>query len=234
MPSTSRDPEPEFMDAPPPVLAAEVAELTRVALRDRWGLALIAVGWSNLLILLACQWLYSTGDRAASHVLPLWGLDLAALVAILRRFIVRPDRSPPALTIVIVRIWVTFLILTFSTASLNSLVGFETDWFKAVWSTLSTFGFATMAWLLNLAFLIPAVQMSLTSLLIARNPDHAYAIYGLSWCLALNGLGLALELRRARGLVRATPSRRAKPRAVEASFGLRISEFRPDRPESSF
>lgn len=179
-------------------LAADVAELDRAALRDRWGLGLIGVGWSHLAVFLVCQTLYARGDRAETHFLPLWGLDLIVAVAILRRFLRGSSREPaPALLPVVVRIWITFLILTFSSASLNALVGFETDWFKAAWSTLATFGFATMAWIFHLGFLVPAVQMSLTALLIARNPGGAYGIYGVSWCLALNGVGLVLERRAA-------------------------------------
>ncbi len=182
-------------------LAADVAELARVASRDRWGLALIGIGWVHLAVFLACHALYARGDRSESHFLPLWGLDLSLAVAIFRRSIGGRSRRPaPPMLGVVVRIWATFLILCFSTASLNQLVGFETDWFKAVWGTLATFGFATMAWLLHPGFLIAAVQMSLTALLIARNPDESYLIYGLSWCLALNGVGLALERRRALAL----------------------------------
>ena len=185
----------------PSGLAADIAELDRVALRDRWGLALVLVGWIHLGVFLTCQFLYGRGDRAESHFLPLWGLDLAGSILIFRRFFVGRSQQPaPALLGLVTRIWVTFLILTFSSASLNSLVGFETDWFKAIWGTLSTFGFATMAWIFHLKFLIPAVQMSLTALLIARYPAFAYGIYGLSWCIALNSVGLTLERRRAASL----------------------------------
>ena len=58
-------------------LAAEVAEVARVADRDRWGVGLMAIGWSHLAVFLACQALYARGDRAESHFLTLWGLDLA-------------------------------------------------------------------------------------------------------------------------------------------------------------
>jgi hypothetical protein len=141
--------------------------------------------------------LYGQGDRAESHFLPLWGLDLLMSIVIFRRFLVGPSRGPiPHLLPLVARIWITFLILTFSTAMINSLVGFETDWFKALWATLSTFGFATMAWIFHLKFLVPAVQMSLTAMLIARYPEFAYGIYGVSWCLALNTVGISLERRR--------------------------------------
>jgi hypothetical protein len=178
-------------------LAADIADLYTVALRDRWGVALVLVGWCHLAIFLVCQWLYGRGDRAESHFLPLWGLDLAGGVLILRRFLSRPAGGPPpSLLLLVARIWITFLILAFSAASLNSLIGFQTDWFKAIWATLSTFGFATMAWIFHLKFLVPAVQMSLTALLIARFPGYAYGIFGLSWCLALNSVGFSLERRR--------------------------------------
>jgi hypothetical protein len=188
---------PEAPSIYPSGLAADIAELDRVALRDRWGLALILVGWLHLAVFVICQALYGTGDRAKSHFLPLWGVDLVASCLIFRRFLVGPSRGPtPSLLTLVARIWITFLILAFSTASLNSLVGFETDWFKAIWATLSTFGFATMAWIFHLRFLVPAVQMSLSALLIAQYPDYAYGIYGATWCIALCTVGLALERRR--------------------------------------
>lgn len=201
-------------------LEADVAELYAVALRDHWGIALILVGWVHFGIFLICQYLYGTGDRAEGHFLPLWGLDLTLSVLIARRFLVGTDRGPiPSLFLLTSRVWVTFLILTFSTASLNALVGFETDWFKAVWSTLSTFGFAMMAWIFHLKFLVPAVQMSLTALLIARFPNIAYLLYGLSWCLALNSVGVSLERRR----FRATAPRR--PRRERAASALRVGDL---------
>jgi hypothetical protein len=188
---------PETPKGPTSGLAADIADLYAVALRDRWGLALVSVGWVHLAIFLVCQWLYGRGDRAEAHFLPLWGLDLAGGVMIFRKFLSnRPGGPIPSLFLLVARIWVTFLILAFSAASLNSLIGFQTDWFKAMWATLSTFGFATMAWIFHLKFLIPAVQMSLTALLIARFPGYAYGIYGISWCLALNTVGCTLEKRR--------------------------------------
>ena len=183
----------------PPVsgLASDIAELDGVATRDRWGLALIQVGWLHLLVFSACQGLYATGDRAETHFLPLWGVDLIGSILILRRSLVGPSKGPlPSLFGLVARVWITFLLLTFSASMLNKLVGFETDWFKAVWATLSTFGFATMAWIFHLKFLVPAVQMSLTAMLIARFPDLAYGLYGLSWCVALHMVGLSLEWRR--------------------------------------
>ena len=183
---------------PPTGLAADVAEIARVAVRDRWGLALMVVGWIHLAVFLVCFALIAQGDRTEIHFLALWALELVVVIAVYRRTIGDRSRGPaPAMLILAVRVWITFLILSLNVASLNSLMGLENDWFKPVWGTLSTFGFATMAWVFHLGFLIPAVQMSLTALLIARFPDYAYAIYGVSWWLALHGVGLTLERKRA-------------------------------------
>ncbi len=178
-------------------LAAEVAELRRLALRDRWGRALVAVGWFHLAVFLVCQVLFWDGDRSPAHFLPLWGLDLASAVLIMRRALgSRASRPALGLLGVAVRVWVTYFILCFTAVSLNKLTGMQSEWFKISWASLATFGFATMAWIFHLGFLIPAVQMSLTGLLIARFPSEAYWIFGVSWCLALNGLGWTLERRR--------------------------------------
>lgn len=178
--------------------SALVADLERVALRDRWGRALIAVGWIHLTVFLICQALYASGDRRPVPFLALWGLELAANLWAFRR-LAGPGwfRSTPLAT-VLVRVWATFLILSFNLASLNTLTGWTLDWFKPVWSTLSTFGFATTAYLVNLWYFVPAVQMYFTGLIMVTNPAWQYAIYGVSWWLTLQTLGFILERRRAR------------------------------------
>ncbi len=196
-------------------LDADVDALARAAVGERWGRPLMAIGWCHLGLFSICQVLFARGDRSGWHFLPLWGLDLGVALTIFRRTIGDPGRRPaPPLLGVLLRIWATFFLLCFSVAWLNSRIGFATDWFKSVWATLAAFGFATMAWIIHPAFLVAAVQMSVTGLLIARFPGEAYGIYGASWCLALNGLGLAIERRR-----RSRPADRSQvqpwPEAVE-------------------
>jgi hypothetical protein len=177
----------------PDCRAALVEDLVRVAVRDRWGRGLMVVGWIHLGFFLVCQALYARGDRAPSHFIPLWMADLAALLITFRR-LAGPGwvRATP-LAGVIVRVWATYLILTFNAATMNSLMGWSADWFKPSWTSLATFGFATMAWLLGLRFLIPAVQMYFTGLLMVRFPEYNYLIFGLSWWVALQAIGLSLQ-----------------------------------------
>jgi hypothetical protein len=173
--------------------AALVHDLVRVAARDRWGHGLMVIGWVHLGFFLICQALYARGDRAPAHFIPLWMADLAAVLASFRLIAGRGWMRATPLAGVVVRVWATYLILAFNAATMNSLMGWSADWFKTSWAALATFGFATMAWLLGLRFLIPAVQMYFTGLLMIRFPQHQYLIFGLSWWLALQAIGLVLR-----------------------------------------
>ena len=174
--------------------SAWVADLDRVAARDRWGLALLAVGWVHLTGFLTCQGMYDSGDRREVHYVAAWGLELAAVLFVLRR-IAGPGwaRSTP-LAGLIARVWATFLILSFNLVMLNALTGWESRWYKPAWGTLSTFFLASLAWLFSPRLFIPAVQMYLTALLMVRFREQENLIYGVSWWLAL--MGIAQRIRR--------------------------------------
>lgn len=181
--------------------SALVADLDRVCARDRWGRALMILGWIHLAFFGVCQALYRPSVHGDLRHVVLWVLEVATLVGVLRLALGRGWYRATPLAGVIVRVWGTFLILAFNLATFNSLTGWDLNWFKLGWATLSTFGFATMAWLVTPRFLIPAVQMWLTGLLMVRDPGRIYLIYGVSWWLALQGIGLTLERRRARGAI---------------------------------
>jgi hypothetical protein len=172
------------------------AELDRAVVQGdgRWSRALTAVAWIHLLTFLACQFLHDPlVERDVRHLV-LWVVELVVVILTMRRVAgLGWFWSSPAIN-VIARLWVTFLILSFNVATLNALTGWESLWFKASWGTLSTFLFAALAWLFTPKFLIPAVQMYFTALLMARFPDWNNLIYGVSWWLAL--LGTARIVRK--------------------------------------
>lgn len=159
----------------------------------RWSRTLMAVAWIHLCTFLACQFLHDPlVERDVRHLV-LWIVELVVVIMTMRRIAgLGWFWSSPAIN-VIARLWVTFLILSFNVATLNALTGWESLWFKASWGTLSTFLFAALAWLFTPKFLIPAVQMYFTALLMVRFPDWNNLIYGVSWWLAL--LGTALTVR---------------------------------------
>jgi hypothetical protein len=197
--------------------AALVDDFARVAARDRWGPALMAVGWVHLGFFLVNQLLFWRHDPHDSHFVTLWILEVAATVGCFRLVAGRGWYRSTPMAGIVVRVWATFLILCFSVATLNSLSGPAADWFKLPWCTLSSFGFATMAWLLSSWFLVFAFQMYFTGLLMAFHPDSSYLIHGLSWWLALQAIGVALERRRARSGRPSAATGPTPPRAARAA-----------------
>ncbi len=175
-----------------------IAELRELAPRRPWGRALMAIGWVHLAFFIACQVAYSTGVRASWVSLSLWGAEIGC-VLLAMRLVVGKDwiREAPAVEL-IVRVWITFLILSFNVASLNTLTGWTMDWFKPVWCTLASFGFATMAWLFGLRFLVPAFLMYFTGLLMVQLPAWNYLIHGISWWATLQALGWDMNRRSER------------------------------------
>lgn len=181
---------------PPSWKADFLAELEQTAHQGRWGRALMVVGWTHLALFLACQAIYHPAVNRDPRHLWLWIADLVVALTVFR-VVAGPGwfrASDAGRTVV--RVWGTFFILTFNLVSYNELTGWDVHWYRLAWATLSTFGFATMAWLIDLKFLIPAVQMYATGMLMVRFPQWTYVIYGGSWCLTLQALGLWLERRR--------------------------------------
>jgi hypothetical protein len=181
--------------------AALRAELDReiVAGGGRWSRALQSVAWIHLITFVLCQVLHDPlVERDVRHLV-LWIVELAVVILMMRRVAgLGWFWSSPAIN-VIARLWVTFLILSFNVATLNALTGWESLWFKASWGTLSTFLFASLAWLFTPKFLYPAVLMYFTALLMARFPDWNNLIYGTSWWLALLGTAHTVGKRERAG-----------------------------------
>jgi hypothetical protein len=180
--------------------ADQVAYTLALANRNRWGLALMAMGWVHLGSFLLLQGLYNHGYRHALLYISIWATQLGVNLGLMRLFSGTGWTRSSALMSLLVRIWGTFLLLSFTLVSLNHLMTFSMEWYRSAWTTLSTFGFAMTAYLTTPWFFVPAVQMYFTGLLLALYPKIGYAAYGVSWWLALQGVGLTLEYKRARSL----------------------------------
>lgn len=203
--------------------AAWVADLDRVAKRDRWGLALAGVGSVHLAFFLLCHAMHIAGDRRGWHYVGLWGAELFAVLAVLRAVAGRGWIRATPLAGVIARVWGTVLILSFNLASLNLLSGLDHEWFKPVLCTLASFGFMMMAYLVSAWFFAAAVQMYFTGLLMVNYLDSSYLIHGLSWWAALVAIGGTMELRRRRAIpspaplpIRLTPARNGRRKRTRA------------------
>jgi hypothetical protein len=195
--------------------SALLADMRRVGERRPWGRALMAIGWVHLAFFLACHAIYVWGQRSEILTLLLWVLELVAVLAVMRRVAGRDwIRESPGVTLV-VRIWVTYLILSFNLASLNHLTGWTVGWFKPAWCALGSFGFATLAWLFGYRYLIWAVQMYFTGLLMVQLPDWNYVINGVSWLVILQGVGWSLERKRAGWIAEPTAATTSPARPSE-------------------
>ena len=171
----------------------------------RWSRALMAVAWIHLLAFVVCHTLHSPGqDSDPRHIL-VWFIELVSVFVAMRTFAGKGWFWSPEAIHFIGRLWLTLLILSFSLSTLNHVIGWQTLWFKAAWGTLSSFFFATLAWLITPRFLILAVQMYLTALLMARFMDWNNVIYGVSWWLALMEIAWMVRRREQHGKATASP-----------------------------
>jgi hypothetical protein len=172
-----------------------VNDLNRSTARGRWSTALMGVAWIHLFCFVSCQAVYDPAIVTDVRHPALWLVELVGVLVLLQRVLgLGWIRSSPAINLV-AKLWISFLILSFNVVSLNSLTGFEQSWYKPVWATLSTFLFASLAWLFTPLFFIPAAQMWLTGLLMVQLPNWSYLIYGVSWWLALMGIAIRVQQR---------------------------------------
>ena len=176
-----------------------VADLDRVAARDRWGRAIMGIGAIHLAAFLACEFLYTSGDLRETPYVAIWLFELAAVLMTVQLIAGRYWWRSTPLAGILGRVWGTFLLLSLNLTTMNSLTGLDaSEWFKPALANLASFAFATTAYLLSPRYFIPAVQMYFTGLLMIAYPMHAYVIHGVSWFLTLTCLGAILERRRRR------------------------------------
>lgn len=171
-------------------------DMAREMSDPRWPRALVGVAVVHFLAFMVCQALYEPIPRRDLRYLAVWFAELVAVFGVMRLLAGRHWIRRSAAVNLAAKFWTTFLILSFSLVSLNSLMGIDPPWFKSAWCTLSTFFFASLAWLFSPLFFIPAVQMWATGLLMATFDQYSYAIFGVSWSLSL--CGVAVNLRRGR------------------------------------
>lgn len=167
-------------------------EIVQTASRRRLGPALLAVGWVHLVVFALCQALVDPAIKSDPRHAGLWVIDVFGMLLAFRLISGSGWFRDTSAMALVVRVWGTFLILAFSLATLNGYSGWEHDWFKPPWATLSSFGFAIMAWLFDLRFLLLAVPMFVTGLSMVAWPKWNFLIFGVSWWLELQVLGVLL------------------------------------------
>jgi hypothetical protein len=173
-----------------------------VVSRGRW-LMFSLLAWEHLATCIGSYFLVEVlklqyPDRWPYLVL--WGGQLLAALAT-AKFVgsrLRGEESP--LMPLLHRVWGIFLILSCNVVMLNVTAELPVFTFLPVLSTLSSFAFLVMASFLSRRFIIAALVMFVSGMLIARYPAEGFLIYGGAWWLVLQGLGVIYWVKTRRWL----------------------------------
>lgn len=175
--------------------AAQREQLARVARARNWGPALVLAGWLHLGAFLVCYYLTVVEDyHDAPGYLLTWGAELAGGWLIFRLCAgPRRDAQPRhPLHALIRHVWITYLVLAFNLASMNTLRGHAMFELFPATATLASFAFVLMALLVHPRFYAAVLLMFASGLLMAAYQRHAFLISALAWWLVLNATGLSL------------------------------------------
>jgi hypothetical protein len=179
-----------------------VAQLERTAAGENHWLIYLLLGWEHLAACIASYYLVEVlgwryhPKRWPNLVVWLSWVVLAAATVHLIRIRSQAEKSP--LASVVKRIWILFFLLCGNVVGLNLITGLPVFVFLPVLATLGTFAFAMLTMLLSRRFLAASLAMFATGIFIAYFPAYGLLIYGGSWLLVLQTLGILLYLSKRR------------------------------------
>lgn len=178
------------------------ADFVRRGLAARWPQALALVGLLHLVACVLCHLFYSAGHLEALPYLAIWATQLGLNVVAIRRCVGRGWAKSNPIFGILARVWITFLIISFSVTSYSEMSADQANafnWFKPAWASLSCFAWAVTAWLVSPWFVLAAVWTWATGWLMIYRIHDAYLIYGVGWSVLLWIISVFLW-RRARGI----------------------------------
>lgn len=177
---------------------AERERLFRLALERRWPLCFVLVGWLHLLAFGICYYLELQRFHVPMVYLGIWIAEFLGMWGIFR--VCAGRRTAPAETLeqLVRRIWICYFVLAFNLCSMHTLRGHLYFELLPAMASLASFAFMMMTLLVDWRFFAAVIVMFAAGLLMAAFFLHALLIFGLAWCLVLNGMGVELW-RRGRG-----------------------------------
>jgi hypothetical protein len=178
---------------------AAVGQLRRtVALENHW-LIYVLLGWEHLAACAATHYLVAVLELQRPYRWPYLVVWAAwVLVAGLTVWLVRRPcpGEPSPLAAKLRRVWLVYFLLCGNVVGLNVTAGLPVFVFLPVLHTLGTFAFSLMTVLLSARFLSASLFLFVTGFLSARFPEYGFLIYGISWLVLLETLGLVLQRDR--------------------------------------
>lgn len=166
-----------------------------VARQRRWDLSLILIGWLHLAAFLICYYLTTVLDyHEAPGYLAVWFTEMAAMWIIFRLCGGRRRRDLPAraVELFVRRVWITYFILAFNLASMNTLRQHAMLEFFPAFASLASFGFIMMGIAVHWRFFVAMLVMFAAGLLMAAFFWHGFLIFAIAWWIVLNGIGIAI------------------------------------------
>jgi hypothetical protein len=180
---------------------AQREHLAERARSRRWGLSLVLVGWLHLAAFSLC-WSLTVFRHyhEAPGYLAIWLGEMLGMGLIFRLCGgPAPAEEQPPLQRFVVRVWVSYFLLAFNLASMNTLRGHAMFELFPATASLASFAFLVLTFAVDRRFFAAVLVMFAAGLLMAANLLHAYLIFALAWWLVLCGIGLKLSRASSRG-----------------------------------
>lgn len=162
--------------------------LIRLGLEKPWPECLAWIGLFHLIACSICHVLYRYVTIAPLPYLATWSIQFAANAFVLRKYLGRGWIRSHPLVGLLTRVWITFLIISFSVTSYSEISADQANafnWFKPAWASLSCFAWAVTAWIVNPWFILAAVWTWAMGWSMVYRIADAYLIYGVGWALLL-------------------------------------------------
>ena len=180
-------------------------QLELLSARRNWGWALLLVGWLHLVTFCFCHYLTTIGYHQSPGYLAMWVGELLGMVVIFRVCGGTRIADPVLpLELFIRRVWLAYFLLAFNLGSMNTLRGHALFEFFPATASLASFAFIMMSLVVSWRFLIAAVVMFVSGLLMAANLLNEYLVFAFAWWLVLNGIGMSLIRQQRQVYNRAT------------------------------
>ncbi|HEV3259391.1 MAG TPA: hypothetical protein VG013_21170 [Gemmataceae bacterium] len=173
-----------------------------VAVENQW-LMFMLLGWEHLATCAASYYLVEVQRLQYPHRWPyalLWLVQTVVALGTVLLFRAKQRIEPSPLQRLTQRVGLVFLALCCDVAVLNAAAGLPVFVFLPVLATLSSFAFLALSMLVSGRFLFAALTMFVTGSLMARYPTYGFLLYGGSWLLILQTLGVILFVKRRRML----------------------------------
>lgn len=194
-----REPASELNSQHAALHAAMLSRLEDTAARENHGLIYTLLGWEHLAACAATNYLIEHVRLEHPHRWPYllpWVAWVVVALATVRLVRGRVPEGQSPLGVILFRTWLIFFLLCGNVVALNLAAGLPLLIFLPVLATLSSFALSLLTALVSRRFLPAVLLMIATGVAIARLPQYGFLIYGVSWLVILQGLGIVLMRRR--------------------------------------